>query len=297
MRRHRKVLIVVAEELPAARNLVVEVLRGAGFEDIMHADRGSRLLEIVEDHAPRIVITASRLPELSGLAFTRMIRWGYKNTPRHLSIIAMTNTPTEAFLEAAQASGVDEMLVRPFAAEAVLLRIRAVLDHPRAFIDGAEYVGPCRRRRRIQTYSGPMRRFVDDTDDAQPWEYEPSRVAVRKCIQKISESITSLSAGDRRKLQQIFNMVRGSAGIVDETRDATLASAARSLGRYILAIEANGAPDTETITMHIDAMHAIGRSLPSQHDARQSVIDGLIRIVNKKLGAASLSGVSALKTG
>lgn len=284
MRKHRKILIVVADELPATRNLIVEVLRAAGFEKIMHANSGSRLVEIVEDHAPRIVITTSRLPELSGLAFTRMIRRGYKNIPRQLSIIAMTNTPTEAFLEAAQASGVDEMLVRPFAADAVLFRVRAVLDHPRAFIDGFEYVGPCRRRRVIETYTGPMRRLFDDTDDGQPWESEPSRVAVRKCIHKISESTASLSTGDRRKLQQIFAIVRETAAVVDETRDATLAAAARSLGRYIMAIGANGAPDPETITTHIDAMHTLGRLPSSQYEGRHKfVVDGLNRIVNKKL--------------
>ena len=70
------------------------------------------MLEQTVEYEPRIVITTSRLPEMSGLEYTRLIRGGYKNVSRLLSIIVMTDTPTKAFLDAAQASGVDEMLVR-----------------------------------------------------------------------------------------------------------------------------------------------------------------------------------------
>ncbi|MDZ4760063.1 MAG: response regulator [Alphaproteobacteria bacterium] len=284
---YKKHMIVVADEVAQTRNLISEVLRGAGFENIRHVRDGQHLLDVTEENLPRVIITTSRLPGLSGLEFTRLIRGGYKHVNRHTSIIAMTNTPTKAFLDAARESGVDEMLVRPFTAQAVLLRVQAVLDRPREFIDSAVYVGPCRRRRMVEDYIGPMRRFVDPVDDmpgAPPWESEPNRAVVRICVQKISESVKSLTPGDRKKLREVYGAVKETETLADQTRDAMLAAAARSLGRYITAIGAAGTLDPETVSTHIDAMHTLGLLTSSQHVERQKLVDGLGRIVDKKLG-------------
>lgn len=279
--------IIIADAVSHTRNLVADVLRSLGYYSISHARDGKELLELTIEYEPRIVITTSRLPELSGLEFTRLVRAGHKTISRLLSIIVMTDTPTKVFLDAAQASGVDEMLVRPFTAQALQVRIKAVLDRPRPFIDSAVYIGPCRRRRMIMDYAGPMRRFVDPTDDmpgACPWEAEPNRLAVRKCVTKLSELSTGLTAGDRRKLRQIYSASKETEDLADETKDAVLGAAARSLGRYIMAIGANGLPDSEVITTHIDAMHTLGLLSSTQHQEREMLVQGLVRVVDKKLG-------------
>jgi CheY-like chemotaxis protein len=284
--------IIVADAVSHTRNLVADVLRSLGFYSIIHARNGKELLELTIEYEPRIVITTSRLPELSGLEFTRLIRGGHKNVSRLLSIIVMTDTPTKAFLDAAQASGVDEMLVRPFTAQAMQVRIKAVMENPRPFIDSAVYVGPCRRRRMIVDYAGPLRRFVDPTDDmpgALPWESEPNRQAVRKCVTKLSELSLGLTAGDRRKLREIYSATKETEGIADETKDAMMGAAARSLGRYIMAVGANGSPDPEVMTTHIDAMHTLGQLSGAQHRERELLVEGLVRVVDKRLGRSKVA--------
>jgi CheY-like chemotaxis protein len=281
--------IVVADQVAQTRNLVSEVLRGAGFSNILHARDGKELLDLTEEYLPKIVITTSRLPDLSGLEFTRLIRSGYKHLPREMAIIAMTDTPTRVFLDAARESGVDEMLVRPFTAQAIMLRVKAVLEHPRVFVDSAKYVGPCRRRRMVEDYDGPLRRFIDPVDDmpgAPAWESEPNRAVVRMCVQKISELANVLTTGDRKKLREIYSAVKETETIADDMRDVILAGAARSLGRYITAIGASGALDQEVVSTHIDAMHTLGMLTGAQHAERQKLVDGLGRIVDKKLGRA-----------
>lgn len=279
--------IIIADAVSHTRNLVADVLRSLGYYSIIHASDGKELLELTIEYEPRIVITTSRLPELSGLEFTRLIRAGHKNISRLLSIIVMTDTPTKVFLDAAQASGVDEMLVRPFTAHALHVRIRAVIDRPRPFIDSAVYVGPCRRRRMLTDYAGPMRRFIDPTDDmpgACPWEAEPNRQAVRKCVTRLSELSLGLTAGDRRKLRDIYSATKETEGLADDTKDAALGAAARSLGRYIMAVGANGLPEPEVLTTHIDAMHTLGMLSSTQHKERDLLVEGLVRVVDKKLG-------------
>lgn len=279
--------IIVADAVSHTRNLVADVLRSLGFYSILHARDGKELLQLTVDYEPRIVITTSRLPEMSGLEYTRLIRGGYKNVSRLLSIIVMTDTPTKAFLDAAQASGVDEMLVRPFTAQAMQVRIKAVMDRPRPFIDSAAYVGPCRRRRMVEDYAGPLRRFVDPTEDmpdASPWELEPNRQAVRKCVARISELSVGLTAGDRKKLRAIYAVTKETEDLAGETRDTMMGAAARSLGRYIMAIGATGSPEPDVLTTHIDAMHTLGLLKGTQHRERELLVEGLVRVVDKRLG-------------
>jgi two-component system, chemotaxis family, chemotaxis protein CheY len=283
-------LIIIADAFPQTRNLLAGVLRSVGLVSVLHASGGRELLELTGQFHPRIVITTSRLPEVSGLEFTRLIRAGYKNVSRQTSIIVMSNTATTAFLSAARDSGADELLVRPFTASAVLSRIQSAIERPREFVESSGYVGPSRRRRWLESYNGPMRRFTDPTDGmsgASPWESEPSRQAVRSCVKAISQMISGLSTGDRRKLQQIFAAAKETQAIADETNDAMLGEAAKSLGRYITAIGAKGVPDPEVLTTHIDTMHTLGMLTSAQNAERQELIDGLVRIVDKKLGRST----------
>jgi DNA-binding response OmpR family regulator len=280
---------IVADPSAPTRQLVSEVLRGAGFFDILHARDGAELLALTEEYVPAAVIATSRMPALSGLEFTRLIRDGHRQVPRVLPIIAMTDTPTKAFLDAARDSGVDEMLVRPFSAESVILRVRAVLDRPRQFIESAVYVGPCRRRRPVEEYVGPMRRFVDPVDEAivSPWESENNRAVTRKCVQKISEMFSGLTPGDRRKLREVYAVVQEAEAFADSTLDDMLAAAARSLGRYITAIGAAAQLDPEVVKTHIDCMHTLGVLTSGQYEERRRLVEGLDRVVDKKIGRRS----------
>lgn len=283
--KHLRVLI--ADAAPSVLRLLTEVLRGAGVERVHTARGGRELVQHTIEFHPDVVITTSRLPELSGLDFTRRVREGLASVPRDLPIIVMTNTATKGFLEAAMTSGVDEMLVRPFTGEAVLERIAAVMKRKREFVDSAVYIGPCRRRRARDQYDGPMRRFMDPVDDmpgAPLWENETHRQAVRSCVQKISEFMSGLSAGDRHKLREVFSAVKETEGLAEESRDQALGAAARSLGRYIMAIGAGGTLDDETVRTHIDAMHSLSMLSSAEYAERERLVEGLSRIVDKKLG-------------
>ncbi|HWA00326.1 MAG TPA: response regulator [Caulobacterales bacterium] len=277
---------LICDENQHARRLIVDVLASANFDRVQQARTGSELLKKTVEYQPRVVITSSRIPDLSGLEYTRKIRAGYESVSRSQSIIVMTNTPTEAFLFAARESGVDEMLVRPFTGAALLARVEAVLLRPRRLIESLNYVGPCRRRRMLDDYAGVMRRFTDPLEcmDKAPWEAEANRELVRCCVTKISDLAAGLSPSDRRRLREIFAAVQDTEQLADDVRDQALGDASRSLGRYIGAMGATGLLDLEVVTTHIEAMQKLAY-LGSEHGAeRARLVEGLVAVVDKRLG-------------
>ncbi|MEQ1782499.1 MAG: response regulator [Hyphomonadaceae bacterium] len=287
MTQHEKhPTFLIADPESHSRSLLAEVLRAAGYFSIIHARDGTELLERTAEYNPRVIFVMSRFPGVSGLEFTRMIRAGFKDVARQTSIIVMTDTPTKAFLETAKESGVDEMLARPFSSQAIVVRLKSVLDHPRDFIDSAVYLGPCRRRRTVADYQGPWRRFIDPIEEAlvtATWELESNRAVVRACVKKISELFLDLTPGDRRKLREVYFAVKETEAVADGIRDQMMGDAARSLNRYIMAVGASGDVDLLVLTTHIDAMHSLGVLTGQDHMERENLIHGLKRLVDKKL--------------
>ena len=286
--------IVVADASRHVRGMICDVLRTAGFMDILQAENSDELLQLVELSRPGIVVMPAAFPELSGLAFTRRIRNGYNFVPREMSIILTTNAPTKSFLEATREIGVDEVVVLPFTAQSLLTRIRSVIERPRPFVDCAVYVGPCRRRRMLQDYKGPKRRMEDPVEETSAgllWEGETNRAAVRLCVQKISEFGSLLGPDNRQKLRQIYNSVMQIETRSNQKDDEALGAAARSLGRYIEAVGVGGQPAQDVVTTHIDAMHTLCTLEDVGEEQRRQVVAGLERVVMRKLAAdGSLTG-------
>lgn len=285
----KRLPILVCDDNSHTRRLVGDVLASNGFEWVVSASSGDELLKLTAEFNPKIVITSSRVPGISGLEYTRTIRDGFNKVSRATSIIVMTDTPTQKFIDAARASGVDEMLVRPFNAGALLARIEAVLLRPRRFVESANYVGPCRRRRMLEEYGGPMRRFTDPLESLEKplWEAESNRELVRQCLMRISELASGLTANDRRKLREVYAAVRETEQLADDMRDQALGDAARSLSRYISAVGGAGAVDQETLSTHLDAMQKL-ILLGSEFSAeREELVAGLVKVVDKRLGRKS----------
>jgi len=286
MNKLKATRFLVCDDNAYTRRLVADVVGSAGFDKVQFANDGVELMKLTAEFQPNVVVTSSRIPGTSGLEFTRLIRAGYQNVSRALAIIVMTDTPTQKFLSAAREAGVDEMLVRPFNGSALLARVEAVLIRPRRFVESVNYVGPCRRRRMLDEYGGPMRRFTDPFEDNdQPlWETEGNREVVRLCVTRVSELAKELSPGDRRKLREIYTAVQAAEQTADDVSDQSMGDAARSLGRYITAVGGAGSIDEEVLSTHIDAMQTLIALGSDSLKEREKLVKGLVAIVDKRLG-------------
>lgn len=287
LQKLRNVPIIVADEQGHVRRLVVEVLRTEGFNNVWVARDGEELLTKVVEAAPKVVFAMADLPKISGIEFVRTIRHGYQQVNRSMSVILMTNQPTVSGLDEMRKAGVDEVLVCPFSANALMARLESVLLRPRRFIESANYRGPCRRRKMLEEYGGPLRRFIDPIDDgknAEPWEAESNRALARLCVEKISQMSAEITPGDRRKLREIYSATQDTEQLADDVQDKQLGDSARSLSRYIVALGANGNIDPDVVSTHIDAMQKLC-IMGSEHAAeREKLVEGLAAVVDKRLG-------------
>ncbi|MEO1066548.1 MAG: response regulator [Pseudomonadota bacterium] len=132
---------VVAEDGAYMRSIIRTMLQGFGCRQIHEAEDGAAALELIERVMPDIVLLDWVMPVLDGSDVMRMIRQP-SHPMAYVPIIMVTaHTERKRIMEARQL-GAHEVLCKPLSAKAVYQRIRAVILHPRPFVNEGGYFGP-----------------------------------------------------------------------------------------------------------------------------------------------------------
>ena len=136
--------ILVVEDEPAIAELISINLRHAGFEVTIAGD-AEQAQVAVDGILPSLVVLDWMLPGQSGHALARA--WRGQPRTRELPIIMLTARAEEADKVAGLDAGADDYLTKPFSANELLARIRAVLRRrsPEA-LDTAVVVGALTHR-------------------------------------------------------------------------------------------------------------------------------------------------------
>jgi len=116
--------ILVVEDEPAIAELIALNLRHAGFEVTIAGD-GESAQAVVDGALPILVILDWMLPGQSGHSLARA--WRAQPRTRGLPIIMLTARAEEADKVSGLEAGADDYLTKPFSANELLARIRAVL--------------------------------------------------------------------------------------------------------------------------------------------------------------------------
>lgn len=121
-----RVLVVDDEE--DFRIIIRDVLSSAGMEVATACD-GQEGLEAVKAAAPDVVLVDWMMPRMDGEQFCRALR--QQESLRRIPVIMLTVRRTaDEELEALH-FGVDDFIIKPFKAEDLLARVRAVLRRAR----------------------------------------------------------------------------------------------------------------------------------------------------------------------
>jgi DNA-binding response OmpR family regulator len=113
--------IIVVEDEPSIAEVVSLYLRRAGYE-VRVAGDGLTAVDEIERRAPDLVVLDLMLPGLDGHEVTRRIR-SRGDTP----IIMLTARRSEVERIAGLEMGADDYVVKPFSAQELVSRVRAVL--------------------------------------------------------------------------------------------------------------------------------------------------------------------------
>jgi two-component system, chemotaxis family, chemotaxis protein CheY len=154
--------VLVVDDNPHMRSIVVAILRGVGVTIVKEASDGADALEAMKVGIPDIVICDLNMSPIDGLDLTQMIRTAPDSPHPFVPIIMMTGHTERSKIMAARDAGVNEFLAKPISARTLLDRIVSVIDRPRAFVRSAGYSGPCRRRVGSKDHPGPWRRKSDE---------------------------------------------------------------------------------------------------------------------------------------
>jgi DNA-binding response OmpR family regulator len=106
-----------------------------------------------------LVLLDEQLGGASGFEMIRSLRQQPDHPNRATPIIMMASAPDAKMIATARDAGVTEFLRKPFSAEHVRLRLDAIQNAPRTFVEATSYAGPDRRRKRLT--SGQQRRADD----------------------------------------------------------------------------------------------------------------------------------------
>ncbi len=124
--------ILIAEDDRQVARSVERALKFEGYEVVTAAD-GAEGLEAVEAHHPDAIILDLMMPNVDGMTMCRRLRAKGDHTPVLILTARHELTDRVAGLDA----GADDYLVKPFALEELLARLRALLRRS-GFAEGEE---------------------------------------------------------------------------------------------------------------------------------------------------------------
>jgi two-component system, OmpR family, response regulator MprA len=123
LRRNAPVVrILVVDDEPAVREAVERALRLEGHDIALAAD-GGEALEALGLRPPDAVVLDVLMPRVDGLKLCRLMRGRGDRTP----VLMLTARDAVADRVAGLDAGADDYLVKPFALEELLARVRALL--------------------------------------------------------------------------------------------------------------------------------------------------------------------------
>jgi signal transduction histidine kinase/CheY-like chemotaxis protein len=127
---HAAGLILVVEDDPTNQLIVGSMLRGAGYA-VLTADDGGHALALLREHAFDLVLMDWQMPDMDGLAVTRLIRAGAVGAyGEHVPIVALTANAFAEDRNACLAAGMNDFLTKPVLVRQLLDVIERWMLHP-----------------------------------------------------------------------------------------------------------------------------------------------------------------------
>jgi two-component system, chemotaxis family, chemotaxis protein CheY len=155
------ITVLIVDDNAHMRAIIKELLRGAGVTQIKEANDPVDAFEVLKTSPIDLILADLSMPIIDGVEFVKMVRTSADSPNPYMPIIMITGHSERSRVTAARDAGVNEFLVKPVTAKALLERLSLIIESPRPFVKSSTYFGPCRRRRNDPKFEGPWRRKSD----------------------------------------------------------------------------------------------------------------------------------------
>jgi CheY-like chemotaxis protein len=150
---HQKIHALIADREKHLRDIIRGLLHELGLplENIRQCGSGEDALELLKIRKSDFLVAGRQMEPMDGLTLIRTLRDPDLTPAPGIPIIFCSDSVDMRLLDTAYAAGVNEILVKPFNAQAIRSRVTAVLERPRPIVHSPTYVGPQKGRPRGET--------------------------------------------------------------------------------------------------------------------------------------------------
>lgn len=120
--------ILVAEDNPNLRRVLVNIIRKLGFERVHEADDGMLAWKFVEAGKVDIVMADWAMPSLDGLQLLQKIRHA-KEPICNVPFLMITAADTRSSIMSAGSHGVDAYVIKPFSVQTVVDKLSEAIQN------------------------------------------------------------------------------------------------------------------------------------------------------------------------
>ena len=278
--------IAAIDDSGFSRSIIMEVLRGVGIaNDHMRFDDEKRFFEIgIKTFLPDVILYIHDNSRPVEFDIVSRIRRLNDTRIAEAPIIFLSAQATLSTIEGARDNGADEFIARPVSANQLKVKLRKVIEEPQVFINSANYVGPCRRRKLKSAYDGPFRRISDSDESAEagiaPAETSADLVSAVADLRQACGRVTFERMG---LVERVRLSASGTMRLARNTDDKPLFITAKALKHYLDGVSSPNLIESHVLETGINALNQLS-ALPKSYASEREAISGLMKYaVRKKL--------------
>ena len=151
-----------------------QMLQGMGFSNIHLTVSGEKAVQLIKEDNFDFLITDWNLKDLDGISVINHIRRSPDSPNPTMPVIMLTGRMEQSDVQMARDNGIHEYVVKPFSARTIYSRLERIVEFPRYFVVGKQFVGPDRRHRQALSPNGLDRRRKPMVPKRKP--FDASRV-------------------------------------------------------------------------------------------------------------------------
>lgn len=172
-----RISVLVVEDSPFIRSLLVNSLRVLGVGSIKSVDDGGEAIEflkLVKENPMKagmmgvdMVVSDWEMSPINGLMLLRWIRRHKDSADRFLPFVMLTGYSEPKRVQEAREMGVTEFMSKPFSVNTLAEKVTSVIFRPRLFVHTNAYFGPDRRRRKMDFEGEDRRKLTFESPEVE----------------------------------------------------------------------------------------------------------------------------------